>query len=48
VRLGLAGNPRIGVLQPCANRLILSLGGSPGGVPFDVGKGGSALPALSR
>ena len=21
---------------------------SPGGVPFDVGKGGSALPALSR
>ena len=29
VRLGFAGNRRVGVLQPCANRLILSLGGSP-------------------
>src|SRR6185503_13001718 len=29
VRLGFAGNRRVGALQPCANRLILSLGGSP-------------------
>ena len=29
MRLGFAGNRRVGVLQPCANRLILSLGGSP-------------------
>src|SRR4051794_30611851 len=29
VRPGFAGNRRVGVLQPCPDRLILSLGGSP-------------------